>query len=105
MVIVANQRKTKFGEYISRPYVLGNPFIVGIDGTRDEVIEKYQVWMYEQIEAKNDIYEELVRFLHIARDGNLVLLCYCKPKKCHGDHIKDWIDNQLAIEQIETKEA
>lgn len=99
MVSVANQRKTKFGEYISRPCILGNPFVEGIDGTREEVIEKYRIWLLIQIETKNDIYDELIRFLNIARQGNLILLCYCKPLNCHGDVIKEWIDNQLLIEK------
>ena len=95
MVTVANQRKTKFGEYIGRPSILGNPFVIGPDGTRDEVIAKYQIWFDEQIEARNDIYDEVVRLLNIARKDNLVLICWCAPLKCHGNVIKNWIDNIL----------
>jgi hypothetical protein len=105
MVKVANQRKTKFGEHVGRPCILGNPFVTGIDGTRDEVITKYKIWLDEQIVAKNDVYEELVRFLNLAREGDLTLLCWCAPKSCHADHIKNWIDSQLSNEQVETKEV
>ena len=97
MVTVANQRKVKYGEHISRPTVLGNPFVIGVDGTREEVIELYRVWFDEQVAAKNDIYDELLRLLNIAQEGDLILLCFCAPLKCHGDVIKAWIDSQIAL--------
>ena len=31
------------GEYVGRPSVLGNPYVVGRDGTRAEVIGRYQL--------------------------------------------------------------
>jgi len=103
MITVANQKKVKFGEYISRPTLLGNPFIIGIHGTRHEVIEKYRLWLDEQIAAKNEIYEELARLLSIARQDDLTLLCHCAPLKCHGDVIKEWIDNELLTENNDGK--
>lgn len=31
--------------YIGRPSKYGNPFVIGKDGTREEVIAKYQQWL------------------------------------------------------------
>jgi Domain of unknown function (DUF4326) len=33
------------GVYIGRPSILGNPFKIGKDGTREEVGQKYRVWL------------------------------------------------------------
>ena len=61
--------------YIGRPGKWGNPFTIGADGTRTQVIEKYREWIKGQPELMNTL-DEL--------DGK-VLGCWCKPKACHGD--------------------
>ena len=50
MITVANRRTGAVGEYIGRPSPLGNPFMIGRDGTRDEVIAKYRVWLNDQLQ-------------------------------------------------------
>ena len=57
--------------YIGRGSPYGNPYIIGKDGTREEVIEKFE---------KNILPKLDLRPL-IGRD----LVCFCKPKPCHGD--------------------
>lgn len=61
--------------YIGRPSKWGNPFVVGKDGTRDEVIEKYINWLSIQNNLLNQV-DELT-----GKD----LVCFCSPKACHGD--------------------
>lgn len=34
--------------YVGRPSIWGNPFVIGKDGTRDEVIAKYGSWLMQQ---------------------------------------------------------
>lgn len=61
--------------YIGRPSVWGNPFVIGKDGTRAEVVEKYE--------------RSLLRQPHLlAQLGKLrgcSLICWCAPLQCHGD--------------------
>ena len=54
-----------------------NPFKIGPDGTREEVLAKYEAYL-----RSND--ELMSRILEL--DGK-VLGCWCAPKKCHGDII------------------
>lgn len=61
--------------YIGRPSKWKNPFIIGINGTREEVIEKYEHYI------RNN--KELMEDLHELREK--VLGCFCKPLACHGD--------------------
>ena len=80
------------GEFIGRPSVLGNKFYIGRDGSRDEVIEKYKVWLYEKIEIKDEmVMKELNRLMNIVKRKKLVLVCYCAPLRCHGDIIKEYL--------------
>lgn len=69
--------------YIGRPSRWGNPFKIGIDGTRMEVIRKYKEWLLNNEELMNDIMKKL--------DGK-ILGCHCKPKRCHGDVLVEVIE-------------
>jgi len=100
MITVVN-RKIYRGEgiYIGRPSLLGNSFKIGKDGTREEVITKYRVWLWQQIQEQGDVYQELHRLAEIARSGDLYLICWCKQPGqeigCHGDILKaavTWIN-------------
>jgi len=73
---------------------LGNPHPIGWCDicseyhTRDECIEEFKKDFYKKI--KDDPgFREAVYLLKGKKLG-----CYCKPKKCHGDVIKDWIKAQ-----------
>ena len=71
--------------FIGRPGIWGNPFIIGRDGTREEVIAKYRTWIRGQ--------PGRMRNLEKLRDK--VLGCYCKPEACHGDVLAELADNLI----------
>lgn len=62
--------------YIGRPSKWGNPFTMGDDGTRDVVVAKYEEWIRTQPQLLEAAKRELA-----GKD----LVCFCAPKKCHGD--------------------
>ena len=65
--------------YIGRSSPLGNPFIIGRDGTRNDVVAKYRQWLWQQMQSDPSILR-LVAELE-GRD----LVCWCAPLPCHGD--------------------
>lgn len=76
---VFNQKTDKIPEdavYIGRPSIFGNPFIIGIDGSRKDVIEKYRRHLALNTELRNLVIKELK-----GKD----LVCWCSPLPCHGD--------------------
>lgn len=82
------------GVYIGRPNPLGNPFILGQDGTRDEVIAKYRTWLVDKwfTEPDSKTHIELKRFIQKYKDdGQLTLVCWCAPLACHGNVIREAI--------------
>lgn len=90
-IIIVNKHHGKSGEYIGRGSPLGNPYVIGKDGSREQVIAKYRVWLNEQIMRKNPIVlDELNRLGNKAIDEKgLALQCFCYPKPCHGEVIKE----------------
>jgi hypothetical protein len=65
--------------YIGRPSKWGNPFEIGRDGTRAEVIAKHRTWICDQ--------PGLMASLPELRGRDLV--CWCAPAACHGDTLKE----------------
>ncbi len=65
--------------YVGRPSKWGNPFVIGRDGTRDEVIAKYRAWILGQ--------PALLAALGQLRGKNLV--CWCAPERCHAEVLMD----------------
>lgn len=65
--------------YIGRPSKWGNPFIIGRDGTRTEVIAKYRNYFSRYSE------------LHELKGKRLI--CYCHPLPCHGDVLAELANN------------
>lgn len=61
--------------YVGRPSKWGNPFVIGRDGDRAQVIDKYRNWL-----MANPV---LMSALHELRGKDLV--CWCAPQPCHAD--------------------
>lgn len=84
--------KTKVTTYVGRPSVLGNPFIIGKDGNRAEVIEKYRQWLWKEYKKHGTVYQELKNILQQAQDRDIILSCSCAPLPCHADIIKSCLE-------------
>jgi len=103
MIRVENKRRYQgCGVYVGRPSLLGNPYVIGKDGDKGEVIRKYRVWLWQQIQQRTLVYRELQRLAEIARKGDVHLICWCKQPDhevaCHGDILKlaiNWINSAM----------
>lgn len=69
----------------------GNPFHIGPDGNRADVIAKYRDWIQTQPQLLAAL-PELV---------GKRLACHCHPQACHGDVLAE-LANELAQQQIQT---
>lgn len=79
LATVVHCKRHKFDVYIGRPSKWGNPFVIGRDGTREEVITKYHRWLLDRPGLVDDIHD-----LRGKRLG-----CWCSPLPCHGDILAD----------------
>lgn len=82
---VVNKRTDEYDIYIGRGSVFGNPFMIGIGGTREEVITLYRSWFMRQLASPK--FEEAIEGLRGKRLG-----CFCKPLACHGDVIVEYLE-------------
>lgn len=93
---VYNKHKDKIPKdaiYIGRPSIYGNPYVIGVDGIRNEVIDKHEEDLQYNPRLVNIIKRELY---------NKDLVCFCKPQKCHGDTLlkvanTDYLDGLLEV--------
>lgn len=77
MIQIVN-RKTYHGAsvYVGRPTALGNPFVIGRDGSRADVLQKYRRWLWGAMQSRNEtVLAELRRLAEQAATGNLILSC------------------------------
>ncbi len=81
---VVHCQRDEYDEYIGRPSKWGNPFKIGPDGSRKEVIDKYREWIQSQ--------PNLMKSLKELRGKRLG--CWCSPKLCHG-HVLAELANAL----------
>jgi O-acetyl-ADP-ribose deacetylase (regulator of RNase III) len=73
--LVVHCKKSRYDVYIGRPGLWGNPYAIGKDGTRAEVITKYRRYLEDS--------PELMARLPELRGK--ILGCWCAPQPCHGD--------------------
>jgi hypothetical protein len=81
---VLNESRDHLGPnavYVDRRTKWGNPFRIGRDGNRDDVIQKHREWLICQKELMNALHEL------IGKD----LVCHCAPKKCHADFLLELV--------------
>lgn len=73
---VVHCKKEAYNVYIGRPSKWGNPYIIGKDGDRKEVIRKYKEWLSRNEQLMCEAKKEL---------KGKRLGCFCAPQACHGD--------------------
>lgn len=91
--------------YIGRGSDLGNPY-TSIQGretlarfvvdSRKESIAMFKEYLLDCIEKKDEkVCNSLNQIYNLAMKGDVYLSCYCKPKSCHGDIIKEVIELKI----------
>ena len=71
---------------IDRHSPWGNPFRIGKDGDREEVVEKYRQWFWKRCQ------EGKVNIAELKALKGKRLACWCHPLPCHGDVLLRAID-------------
>lgn len=83
---IVNIKNSTYDIYIGRGSIYGNPYKIGIDGSRDDVCYKHLLYL------KNNLSNGKFKYKDLKLLENKKLGCYCYPKKCHGDNYKMLLD-------------
>jgi hypothetical protein len=99
--------------YVGRGSALGNPYtsIKGRDtlaqfvvDSRKESIDSFRKYLLECIEKKEEKVCNLLNQIYaLALEGEVCLSCYCKPKSCHGDVIKEVVEMKIKEKSLSSK--
>jgi len=89
---VVNIRNSEYDVYIGRAGrgedgYFGNPFRLRYDEARGATIDRYRKYFYDRLKTDS----QFKRRVHELK--GLTLGCFCKPDACHGDVIKEYLDN------------
>ena len=90
-VTIARKGQGVVGVYVGRPTPLGNPFRLENEEQREEVVVRYATWLEQELRQGNRAVtralEELYR--QLKRQGNITLVCFCAPRRCHAEVIAE----------------
>ena len=87
---VVNVKKEECDIFIGRPSVWGNPFVIGVDGSRSAVIDKYKHYLQKR--------KDLLSLLPALKGKTLG--CFCKPQLCHGDVLVKLLEEGIKNDTI-----
>lgn len=88
MTKVVHVKRSKYDIYIGRPSIWGNPYVVGYDFNRTEVVRLYEQYIRDNREL----------MMQVPNLRGKILGCWCKPLLCHGDVLASLADNDLYLE-------
>lgn len=93
-----NEKPTKPWQVkVDRSSPLGNPYHMTKEIYRDEVYESYEKWLMVFVEDTEGYFspqqDEIIRLINLYKQyGKLELFCWCAPKRCHAEVIKNYIE-------------
>jgi len=77
--------------------VLGNPFPLHSERDRAKVIAAYREWLEGKLRTKDaEVRGALNRLYGLAKRGDVELACFCAPRACHCDVVKEKLEGVLA---------
>lgn len=97
MIQICNLRHEKpskqFDIIVDRTHILGCPFRLKSEADREAVIFRYELWLNSEITKGNQRVLDELNYLSelYTAHGELRLFCWCAPKQCHAEKIRDAI--------------
>ncbi len=105
IINMRNQKPTMpYDVRIDRASPLGNPYAMATESRRDEVCDMYANLVYKITKNPGILNKERIRRFKAALNdllviykehGKLRLFCWCAPKRCHAETIKEWLGENV----------
>lgn len=91
MTELVNIANARCDVYIGRGSPFGNPYALGVDGDRQEVIRLFRIHFYEKLK-RDPLFRSQVETLRGKKLG-----CHCYPVGCHGAVILEYLAQTSAV--------
>lgn len=105
MITVVNKKKhvpTVDDIYIGRPTIIGNQWSHLSRGkaevqvaTREDAVECYRDWLPKAYVEDIKVRAYIDKIIEKASTEDVNLVCWCAPKACHGDVVKEFVEKAL----------
>ena len=97
MIKIGNRKNGDWGVYCGRPSPLGNPYEMEDQSIkeRNRVCNLYTLWLHDKIAEEDPSVLRMFQNLDEAHkySGELTLLCWCAPLRCHCETIKRYLED------------
>jgi hypothetical protein len=104
MIQVVNKYKHKptlNDVFIGRPSLYGNPYshmsntaALYRTSSRDEAVNKYREYILNRRQHDDAFAQSLNDLANKAKQGDVNLVCYCHPLRCHGQILKELLESE-----------
>lgn len=94
---IVHCKKDPYDTYIGRPSKFGNPWVIGKDGTRAEVIAKYAAWIRTQ--------PQLLASLSELEGKTLGCWCDYPSQDCHGRILLELLEERKKTLDVSTNKV
>jgi hypothetical protein len=85
VVFIEDKKTGKKERFPKQASEFQNPFKIGKDGTRDEVIDKFRKYIVAKLGSDSNLKDALLKM-----EGKK-LGCWCAPEPCHGNVLLELI--------------
>lgn len=90
-------RKTSYKPAFGKDFsILGNPYFMKDESMRNEVCDKYDLIFTALLAKDPEFFKAVETLIEDAQTNDVILGCYCKPKRCHCDTIANYVRNYIS---------
>jgi len=77
---------------VDRASILGNPYQLYHESERDNICQRYETHFLRNIKENPSFRAQVNKLIELYKQhGKLNLYCWCSPKQCHAETIRDYI--------------
>lgn len=90
-----NAKKDEVAFRVDRRSPVGNPFYMHNESERDLVCDRYIEYFNSKINQEGAFRDYINTLIETAKNKDIALCCWCYPKRCHSETIKEYIISQI----------
>ena len=87
---------------VDRSSILGNKFKMKNNSLeeRNRVCDEYYKYFMKNVKKEGEFRNEVIKIYRMVKAGKKVALgCWCYPKRCHAEIIKEFIEGYISPQQ------